>query len=48
MANSEIYEINYEIDPGNNVPSPYLTKVFITYSETDLFVGFIAFADMVN
>lgn len=46
--NSETYEINYEIDPGNNVPSPHLTKVFVTYSETDLYVGFIAYADMEN
>ena len=45
---AETYEIKYEIDPGNNVPSPYLTKVFITYTETDLYVGFIAYADMKN
>jgi hypothetical protein len=45
---AEKFEINYEIDPGNNVPSPHLTEVFISYTETDLYVGFIAFADMEN
>ncbi len=45
-SGAETFEINYEIDPGNNVPSPHLTKVFIAYSETDLYVGFIAYADM--
>ncbi len=47
-SGAETFEINYEIDPGNNVPSPHLTKVFIAYSETDLYVGFIAYADMEN
>ena len=28
--------------------SPHLTKAFITYTETDLYVGFIAYADMEN
>lgn len=45
---AEEYEIKYEIDPGNNIPSPHLTKVYITYSKTDLYVGFIAYADMEN
>lgn len=45
---AETFKIDYEIDPGNNVPSPHLTEVFITYSETDLYVGFIAYADMAN
>ena len=30
------------------MPSPHLTEVFITYSETDLYIGFIAYADMAN
>lgn len=45
---AETFTIKYEIDPGNNVPSPHLTDVFITYSKTDLYVGFIAYADMKN
>lgn len=46
--NADFFEINYEISPGNNIPSPYLTKAFITHSKTDLYVGFIAYADMEN
>ena len=45
---AEKFSIKYEIDPGNNIPSPHLTDVFITYSKTDLYVGFIAYADMEN
>ena len=30
---AETFTIKYEIDPGNNVPSPHLTDVFITYSK---------------
>ena len=44
--NANFFEINYEISPGNNIPTPYPTEVFITYSETELYVGFIAYADM--
>ena len=44
--NANFFEINYEISPGNNIPAPYPTEVFITYSETELYVGFIAYADM--
>ena len=47
-ATAEKFKINYEIEPGNNIPSPYETEVFITYSKTDLYVGFIAYADMKN
>ena len=46
--NAEKFKINYEIDPGNNEPSTHETEVFITYSNTDLYVGFIAYADMKN
>ena len=38
--------IEYEISPGNNIPSQEATEVYITYSSTDLYVGFIAYADM--
>jgi hypothetical protein len=47
-GNAESFDINYEVNPGNNIPSTHLTKVFITYSKTDLYVGFIAYADMNN
>ena len=45
-ANSQKFLINYEIDPGNNTPSENLTEVFVGYSETHLYVGFIAYTDM--
>lgn len=37
------YTIQYEINPGNNVPSPYQTDVFVTYTKTHLYVGFDAY-----
>ena len=45
-ANTQKFLINYEIDPGNNTPSENLTEVFVSYSETHLYVGFIAYTDM--
>ena len=45
-VNAEKFKINYEIEPGNNEPSIHETEVFITYSKTDLYVGFLAYADM--
>lgn len=43
---AESFTINYEIWPGNNTPSPHITRAFITYSETDLYVGFIALTNI--
>ena len=43
---SQKHIIEYEISPGNNTPSPVATEAYITYSPTDLYVGFIAYADM--
>jgi len=45
---AETFDIKYEVSPGDNVLSPNLTKAYVTYSETDLYVGFIAYADMDN
>jgi hypothetical protein len=45
---AEKFQVQYEITPGNNVPSPYVTKAFVSYSKTHLYVGFIAYADMAN
>ena len=39
-VNAEKFKINYEIEPGNNEASTHETEVFITYSKTDLYVGF--------
>lgn len=45
-AQGQKFQIQYEIDPGNNSPSHNLTDVFVSYSETHLYVGFIAYANM--
>lgn len=45
-AQAQKFQIQYEIDPGNNSPSHNLTDVFVSYSETHLYVGFIAYANM--
>ena len=42
------FSLDYEVDPGDNTPPPYKTTAYITYSPTDLYVGFIANADMQN
>ncbi len=44
--NAQEFLIGYEIEPGDNSPAPQKTTVFITYSPTDLYVGFIAEANM--
>jgi len=38
--------IQYEFDPGDNVSSVNKTEAWITYSATDLYVGFIAYGTM--
>ncbi len=43
---AQTFDILYEINPGNNTPSPFLTTVYITYSKTHLYVAFDAKADM--
>lgn len=45
-SSAEKHAIEYEISPGNNTPSPVATEVYITYDVSDLYVGFIAYADM--
>ena len=42
------YQITNEIQPGNNVPSPYATQVYVTYSKTHLYVGFDASIPLEN
>ena len=44
----EKHTIEYEISPGNNTPSPVATEAYITYGVSDLYVGFIAYANMSN
>ncbi len=43
---AERFSIAYEIDPGNNTPSPNKTDVYVTYDDEHILVGFIAYADM--
>ena len=47
-ATAQKFTIPYEIEPGDSSPAPQNTQVFITYTATDLYVGFIAQADMAN
>ena len=42
------FSIDYEINPGDNSPAPHKTEVYVLYSATDMYVGFIAHADMSN
>lgn len=43
---SQKYSIGYEIQPGNNTKAPFPTTVYIKYSDTHLYVGFDAKANM--
>lgn len=45
-AKAQRYSIDYEIEPGDNVSAPYKTSVYVVHSPTDLYVGFVAEADM--
>ncbi|MFM1877721.1 MAG: Carbohydrate family 9 binding domain-like, partial [Bacteroidota bacterium] len=45
-AIADKHQINYEFDPGDNIPSANLTDVYLTYDEQHLLIGFIAYADM--
>lgn len=42
------FSLDYEIEPANNGAAQYKTDVFVTHTETDIYVGFIAYADMEN
>ena len=44
-AGTQKHLIQYEFDPGDNVSSVNKTEVWITYSATDLYVGFIAYGN---
>lgn len=45
-ADAQFYQINYEFDPGDNIPSTNLTDVYLTYDQQHLLIGFIAYTDM--
>lgn len=44
--NAQTFSIQYEVDPGDNSPSPYPTNVYILNTAEHLYVGFVAYADM--
>ena len=46
--NSIIVPIEFEQEPGDNVPSKLKTDVFVTYTDTYLYVGVKAFGDPNN
>ena len=46
--NSIIVPIEFEQEPGDNVPSKLKTDVFVTYTDTYLYVGIKAFGDPRN
>jgi hypothetical protein len=46
--NSLIVPINYEQEPGDNVPSKLKTDVYITYTDTYLYFGVKAYGDPKN
>ncbi|MDA8947699.1 carbohydrate binding family 9 domain-containing protein [Flavobacteriaceae bacterium] len=41
-------ELNFEINPGNNTPAQKKTVAYITYTDTDLYIGIHAFDDPEN
>ena len=45
-AAAQEFLIEYEIEPGDNTTAPQKTTVYVTYSPTDLYVGFVAEANM--
>jgi hypothetical protein len=47
-SESQRFEIAFEFNPGDNIPSPYRTEAYVTYDEEYLLVGFVASADMKN
>ena len=38
-------DLDYEVNPGNNISPKEKTKVFIVYSDTHLYIGFKAYAN---
>ena len=44
--NAQVFSLDYEIDPGDNTPAPFATKAYVLYTTSDLYVAFIASANM--
>ena len=43
---AQVFVIDHEINPGDNIPAPQNTTVYISYSPTDLYGSFVAEANM--
>ena len=37
------FDLNYEVQPGDNIPPPVRTKAFVTYDDRSLYIAFRAF-----
>jgi hypothetical protein len=46
--NAKLIELNYEVNPGNNSSAQKKTLGYITYTDTDLYIGIHAFDDPKN
>lgn len=46
--NAQQFSLDYEIEPSNNGTAQFKTDVFVTHTKTDIYIGFIAYADMEN
>ena len=44
--NAQRFSISHEIEPADNGPAQHATDVFVTHTETAIYMGFIAFCDM--
>ena len=45
-SEAQQFSIKYEVQPGDNSPAPQKTTAYATYSSTDLYIGFVAEAEM--
>ena len=44
--NAQRFSISQEIEPADNGPAQHATNVFVTHTETAIYMGFIDFCDM--
>ena len=36
MENAQLFSLDYEVDPGDNTPTPFATKAYVLYTTSDL------------
>ena len=44
-GDAAVFDVNNEIQPGENIPAPVNTKCYITYDHSNLYIAFICFDD---